>query len=130
VRYVCASALRFPRILCCILFIVDDGIQNVDCLLQGGCTQHPRGLANAAYMSCRSPPNYQAAKKYTYVFVDYGFFALSFCVMLHTNEILTWKSLTGITDDLYLGLAMGTTLAVITFAGMAFTYFWSVKLSD
>ena len=67
---------------------------------------------------------------YTYVFVDYGFFALNLLCMLHTNEILTWKSLTGITDDLYLGLAMGTTLAVITFAGMAFTYFLSVKLSD
>ena len=67
---------------------------------------------------------------YTYVFVDYGFFALNLLNMLHTNEILTWKSLTGITDDLYLGLAMGTTLAMITFAGMAFTYFLSVKLSD
>ena len=67
---------------------------------------------------------------YTYVFVDYGFFALSFLHMLHSNEILTWKSLTGITDDLYLGLALGTTLAIITFAGMAFTYFLSVKLSD
>ena len=67
---------------------------------------------------------------YTYVFVDYGFFALNLLRMLHTNEILTWKSLTGIKDDLYLGLAMGTTLAVITFAGMAFTYFLSVKLSD
>ena len=67
---------------------------------------------------------------YTYVFVDYGFFALSLLHMLHSNEILTWKSLTGITDDLYLGLALGTTLAIITFAGMAFTYFLSVKLSD
>ena len=67
---------------------------------------------------------------YTYVFVDYGFFALSFLHMLHSNEILTWKSLTGITDDLYLGLALGTTLAILTFAGMAFTYFLSVELSD
>ena len=67
---------------------------------------------------------------YTYVFVDYGFFALNFLHMLHSNEILTWKSLTGITDDLYLGLALGTTLAILTFAGMAFTYFLSVKLSD
>ena len=69
-------------------------------------------------------------KMYTYVFVDYGFFAITLSYMLHSNEILTWKSLTGITDDLYLGLAMGTTLAMITFAGMAFTYFLSVKLSD
>jgi hypothetical protein len=67
---------------------------------------------------------------YTYVFVDYGFFALNLLYMLHSNGILTWKSLTGITDDLYLGLALGTTLAIITFAGMAFTYFLSVKLSD
>jgi hypothetical protein len=67
---------------------------------------------------------------YTYVFVDYGFFALRLLHMLHSNEILTWKSLTGITDDLYLGLALGTTLAILTFAGMAFTYFLSVKLSD
>ena len=67
---------------------------------------------------------------YTDVFVDLGCFALIFCTMLHSNEILTWKSLTGITDDLYLGLALGTTLAIITFAGMAFTYFLSVKISD
>ena len=67
---------------------------------------------------------------YTYVFVDLGCFALILWAMLHSNEILTWKSLTGITDDLYLGLALGTTLAIITFAGMAFTYFLSVKLSD
>ena len=47
---------------------------------------------------------------YTYVFVDYGFFALNLLYMLHSNGILTWKSLTGITDDLYLGLALGRTL--------------------
>ena len=67
---------------------------------------------------------------YTYVFVDLGCFALSLVVMLHEREIVTWSSLTGITDELYLGLALGTTLAVVTFAGIAFTYFLSVKLSD
>ena len=50
--------------------------------------------------------------------------------MLHSKEILTWKSLTGITDDLYLGLALGTTLAMVTFAGIVFIYFLSVNLSD
>ena len=49
---------------------------------------------------------------------------------LHSNKILTWKSLTGITDDLYLGLAMGTSLGIITFAGIAFTYFLVVKFGD
>ena len=67
---------------------------------------------------------------YTYVFVDLGCFALSLVVMLHEHEIVTWSSLTGITDELYLGLAMGTTLAIVTFAGIAFTYFLYVKLSD
>lgn len=50
--------------------------------------------------------------------------------MLHEHEIVTWSSLTGITDELYLGLAMGTTLAIVTFAGIAFTYFLYVKLSE
>jgi hypothetical protein len=50
--------------------------------------------------------------------------------MILSNEILTWKSLTGITDDLYLGLALGTTLAIITFTSMAFTYFLAIKFSD
>jgi len=50
--------------------------------------------------------------------------------MLHSNKILTWKSLTGITDDLYLGLAMGTSLGIITFAAIAFTYFLYVKLGN
>jgi hypothetical protein len=50
--------------------------------------------------------------------------------MLHSNEILTWKSLTGITDDLYLGLVMGTSLAIITFASIAFTYFLYAELND
>ena len=67
---------------------------------------------------------------YTYVFVDLGCFVLNFTVMLHEHEIVTWSSLTGITDELYLGLAMGTTLAIVTFAGIAFTYFLYVKLSD
>ena len=67
---------------------------------------------------------------YTYVFVDLGCFALNLPVMLHEHEIVTWSSLTGITDELYLGLAMGTTLAIVTFAGIAFTYFLYVKLSD
>jgi hypothetical protein len=67
---------------------------------------------------------------YTYVFVDMWYFVLISKTMLHANKILTWKSLTGITDDLYLGLAMGTSLAIITFAGIAFTYFLVVKLGD
>ena len=87
------------------------------------------GAVKRAVCLCFCTPKI-TLQMYTYVFVDYGFFALNLLHMLHTNEILTWKSLTGITDDLYLGLAMGTTLAVITFAGMAFTYFLSVKLSD
>jgi hypothetical protein len=40
-------------------------------------------------------------------------------------EVSDW-----ITDDLYLGLALGTALAIITFASMAFTYFLAIKLSD
>ena len=67
---------------------------------------------------------------YTYVFVDMWYFVLISKIMLHANKILTWKSLTGITDDLYLGLAMGTSLAIITFAGIAFTYFLVVKFGD
>jgi hypothetical protein len=76
------------------------------------------------------PADFFAAQKYTYVFVDLGCFALNLIDMLHGHEIVTWSSLTGITDELYLGLFMGTTLAIVTFAGIAFTYFLYVKLSD